>query len=80
MDSRCSSDARQTLVPGDATVESRPETSEVQIHVSGIMLHYKSRNYVNRDKHAEKRENTIIFRAFNVGLCHCVYTFHVDYC
>lgn len=42
-------------------LESRPETGEVQIHVGGIMLRYKSRNYVDRDKHAEKRENTIIF-------------------
>lgn len=57
--------------------KSRPGTGEVQIHVSGITLRYKSRNYVDRDKHAEKWENTIIF----LGLFPCISTFsRLDCC
>lgn len=65
MDSRCFTDARQTLgLQETLPLISRPETREVQIHVSGIMLRYKSRNYADRDKHAKKQENTIIFQLF----------------
>lgn len=57
-------------------LESHPGTGEVQIHVSGIMLRYKSRNYVDRDKRVEKRENArLSFREFNVELCHFVRDF-----
>lgn len=57
-------------------LESHPGTGEVQIHVSGIMLRYKSRNYVDRDKRVEKRENArLSFGEFNVGLCHLVRDF-----
>lgn len=45
----------------EALLESRPETGEVQIHVSGITLRYKSRNYVDRDKHAEIEKTRLSF-------------------